>query len=358
MKYTYIAAWGVSGGISLPEKSAQIELVVSANSRFLLTRDTDTLLERIDEAAAIGRLLLKGLVSQQGSEDFQTALSLEVEEIKAERNKKVGVQPVLVFQAQGEIEAKIGEPFNEQEKFIVSFDSLDKSKVKSLHQKDLEAMKLAVGFESESPSYFAYLADGVYLLNSADKPVYSFAFSMSAEATVSRNLTEEAVANIAGRYAALKRDNSFDSVERHFSQMAEVGADRLKAFLSGWAALEIFIAKSFKSYEHSFLYPFTKAEQSTLRERFLERIKGVMQDKYRLTDKFIAVTAVLFPEINEEEAEKNYNDFCTLKSLRDSILHGESFSEKDLPVHEIAALLRKYVVARISIPNKVFEDYS
>ena len=77
-----------------------------------------------------------------------------------------------------------------------------------------------------------------------------------------------------------------------------------------------------------------------------------MNDKYRLTDKFIAVTAVLFPSIEDAEIEKNYADFCKLKGLRDSIFHGEPFSEKDLPVHVLAALLRKYVVARIATPNK------
>ena len=72
-----------------------------------------------------------------------------------------------------------------------------------------------------------------------------------------------------------------------------------------------------------------------------------MKDKYRLTDKFIAITAVLFPNIEDAEAEKYYKEFCKLKDLRDSIFHGEPFSEKDLPVQELAALLRKYVLARL-----------
>ena len=349
MKYTYTAAWVVVGGISLPEKSAPIELAKSATTRYMLTRDPDPLLERVDETSAVARLLLKGVFGQRGNTDFETALSSEVEEIKAERNKKIGVQPVLVFQAQGEIEATVEEPMHEHERFIVTFDAFNKSKVKLLHQNDVEAMKLAVAFESEVPSHFAYLADSTYLFNDAGKPVYSLSFSLSAEASTSRQLTEEAANNIAARYAALSRESGLDSVERLFSQMAEDGTDRLKAFLSGWTALEILIAKSFKSYEHAFLSPLTKAGQPTLRERFLDRMKVVMQDKYRLSDKFIAVTAVLFPDISDAEAQKNYTDFCKLKSLRDSILHGEVFSEKDLPVHDVAALLRKYVVARIAV---------
>jgi hypothetical protein len=69
------------------------------------------------------------------------------------------------------------------------------------------------------------------------------------------------------------------------------------------AALGALIAKSFKTYEQAFLSPFTNADQPTLRERFLSRIKGVMKYKYRLKDKFIADTAVLFPGIEDVEAE-------------------------------------------------------
>ena len=352
MRYTYTSTWAVVGGISLREENSPIVLASSESAQFILTRDPDVLLARVDEASAVGRLMFKGLAGQSGPKDFQTALASEIEEIKAERKKKAGEQAVLLFQAQGEIEASVQEPLREHDTFIVTFDAIEKNSVRQLHKSDIEAMKVAVAFESDSPSRFACLTDGTYLLNDAEKPVYSISFSMSAETSTSTPLSEEAATRIVDRYAALNQENDLNSVERLFSQMAEYGTDRLKAFLSGWAALEILIAKSFKSYEQAFLSPFTNAEQPTLRERFLARIKGVMKDKYRLTDKFIAVTAVLFPSLDDAEVERNYADFCKLKGLRDSIFHGEPFLEKDLPVHEMAALLRKYVVARIATPNK------
>lgn len=358
MRYAYIAAWAVVGGISLREESPPIVLASSESARFILTRDPDALLVRVDEASAVGRLMLKGLGGQRAPEDFQTALASEVEEIKDERRKKAGEKPVLLFQAQGEIEASVEGPLREHETFIVAFDAIEKNSVSELHKTDIEAMKAAVAFESDAPSRFAYLTEGSYLLNDAGKPVYSISFSISGEGFVSKPLSEEAATQIANRYAALNRENDLDSVERLFSQMAEYGTDQLKAFLSGWAALEILIAKSFKSYEKAFLSPFTNADQPTLRERFLARIKDVMKDKYRLTDKFIAVTAVLFPSMTDTEAERNYADFCRLKRFRDSIFHGEPFSEKDLPVHEMAALLRKYVVARIATPNNALNTYT
>lgn len=347
MKYTYTAAWGVVGGISLNDENLQIELVSSENARFILTREPDGLLLRVDEASAAGRLMLRGLGGANGSIDFHAALRSEIAEIRAERKEKVASQAVLIFQAHGEVEATLDGPLREHDEFIVTFDAIESSRLRQMHQSTVDAMKVAVAFESDAPSRFAFLADGTHLLNEAGKPVYSFSFSMHAEASGSTVLSDEAITRIGNRFAALNKDNDLDSVERLFSQMADCGADRLKAFLSGWAALEIFIAKSFKCYEQAFLSPFTNADHPSLRERFLVRIKGVMKDKYRLTDKFIAVTAVLFPSIDGVEADKNYVDFCRLKELRDSIFHGDPFSEKDLPVHELAALLRKYVVARI-----------
>jgi hypothetical protein len=59
------------------------------------------------------------------------------------------------------------------------------------------------------------------------------------------------------------------------------------------------------------------------------------------------VAAVLFPAVPDIELEKDYETFCRLKKVRDSISHGEEFSEKNLPVHDVATLLKKYVIAHI-----------
>jgi len=235
MRYTYTAAWAVVGGISLRKDSSPIVLASSESARFILTRDPDALLAKVDEASAVGRLMLKGLASQSGPKDFQTALASEIEEIKAERKKKTGAHDVLLFQAHGDIEASVQEPLRDHDTFIVTFDAIEQNSVRQLHKHDIEDMKVAVAFESDAPSRFAYLADGTYLLNNAEKPVYSISFSMSGEASVSTPLSSEATRRITDRYAALSQENDLDSVERLFSQMAEYGTDRLKAFPSGWA---------------------------------------------------------------------------------------------------------------------------
>lgn len=354
MHYIYKAAWSVVGGIHLPKDAQPIELYRSEHYRFVLTNNPDILLGDIDRGSAVGWLMLKGLVGQRDTADFHVALEAEIEKIKAERAKKVGSRAVLIVEANGEIDAEIKEPLREHEGFVVTFDALNKDEVARIHQAEIEAMKLAVAFESKTPSRFAALGGGTCLTNEAGKIVYSIRVSMSSEGTFSTGLSAEGAGRISARYIMLQKANDVESVERLFSQMAEYETDQLKAFLSGWAALEILIAKAFNAYEHAFLSPLKNSGQPTLRERFLERIKDVMKDKYRLTDKFVVVAAVLFSGAPNNEMQEDLKKFSQLKQLRDSIFHGEKFSEKNLPVHELAALLRKYVLAHVATPNPPF----
>jgi hypothetical protein len=273
----------------------------------------------IDRGVAVGRLMLTGPVDQPGVDDFAEALASKVADIRAERAKRARMQAILVVEASGEIDASITGPYKEHDTFVVTFDAINKQAVARIHQPEVQAMKLAVALENETPSRFSLLSEGTYLTNDTGKIVYSFTFAISGELTVSSALSEDGVNRISDRYALLKNAEKLEPIERLFLQMSDCETDRLKAFLSGWAALEIFIAKSFKICENAFLSPLASAGQPTSRKRFLDRIKEVMRDKYRLTDKFSAVAAVLFPNAPEQEIEDDFKQFSHLKKLRDSI---------------------------------------
>ena len=352
MRYTYVVAWSVVGGISLPNESQPIELMRSDRCRFILTREPDSLLANLDRGNAVRTLMLKGLFGQRETADFSIALASEIEEIRSARKKKAAANAILILEAYGIVEAIMEGPAQEHDDFVVTFDAIDKKTIRGAHRSEIDGMKTALAFESEVPSRFTTLAEGIYLTDSEGRTVYSLTFSMSAEGSASSGITPEGAARISQRYGLLQKAGEMDSVQRLFGQMADFETDRLKVFLSGWAALEIFIAKSFKAYEETFLSPLINAGQPTLRERFLERVKGVMKDKYRLTDKFVAVTAVLFPGASEVSVQDDLKKFSRLKELRDSIFHGDEFSERDLPVRELSALLRKYMLAYLETPNQ------
>lgn len=181
-------------------------------------------------------------------------------------------------------------------------------------------------------------------------PVYNMNFSIGVvDASVAVGLREEQVNEISKRFAKLKTAHETGHVQRLFAQTMGSAGDRLRAFLSAWAALEILIATSFKRYEREFLAPFKSAGQPALRQRFLDHITGVMTDKYRLTDKFLAVSAVLFPHAPERTIDEYYETFREIKKLRDAIFHGDDFSEYDLPTDTVTTLLRKYMIARVDM---------
>ena len=352
MRYSYVVAWTMTDGVSLPEGSEPVELSRSEHCRFILTREPDSLLAILDRGGALGYLMLKGLIGQGSSANPDAALELEIDKIREERAKLVGRQAVLVFEGSGDIDVSLREPLGELDGFIVTFDAIDKSTVTRAHRGDIDAMKVALAFEGQSPAKFALLTQGVYLRDERDRTVYSLTFSGgSAEFSVSVGLTDEISSRISARYVALQAAYGLENVERLFAQMTDRESDKLKAFISGWAALEILIAKLFKTYEEVFLSPLANAGQPTLRERFLQRLKDVMKDKYRLTDKFLAVAAVLFPDSDDASVENDYQQFSSLKAMRDKILHGEEFSERDLPADELARLLRKYILAHVLTPN-------
>ena len=320
MRYSYSATWAVVGGIALPNDSDSIELARSTNSRFVLTRDPDSLLSNFERGDALSRLMLKGMVGQRGATEFPIALEAEIKEIRAERKNKTGAQTVLALE--GDIAAKFDRPAQEQDGYIITFDAVDKQEVKRAHQSEIEAMKSALAFESDVPSRFAALSENTYLIDESGTIIYSINLSVSVEMTTSSPLSCDGAKRIGERYGRFRQANDLTSVQRLFSQTADFGTDRLRAFLSGWASLEILIAKSFNAYEQDFISPLANAGQPVLRERFLGRIRDVMRDKYRLTDKFVAVAAVLFPAVHDAELQEDYAQFCRFKKLRTQFIMG------------------------------------
>ena len=68
------------------------------------------------------------------------------------------------------------------------------------------------------------------------------------------------------------------------------------------------------------------------------RIKDVMKDKYRLTDKFVLIASFLSNEIEED-----IESFKSMKKLRDDIFHGKEFNEETLPVEDAAGIFHSPV---------------
>lgn len=355
MKYQYMAAWTVVGGIALPDKRPELELITTRYSRFLLTKNADSYLEIADKNIALRRLMLKRMIGQGNAAELPEALASEIKEIKAEREKIVGSYPVLIYETEGEIEvemSKIHTVENKDYSIALGLDLIDKPKLRETYQAHIDAMKMAIAFQSDTPSRFTEIAQEVSLIGEDGRPIHSISISAEATITKANELTDKILKDIKTRYQAITTIENLSSVQRLFSQMAEQSRDKLRGFLFGWLSLEILISKAFKTYHQRVHFetnkpPLHPALQEHFDRRERERRNGPRRD-YGLVDRFIVVSSILFPRAPKEEANQDYDRFCTFRNRREDIAHGNAYIEKDLPVELLAELLRKYGAAYIA----------
>jgi hypothetical protein len=355
MPYTYVTAWRVVGGVNLSPNLDPQTLHRSDRCAFVLTTNPDKYLEKIDLRSAIGTATLNALLITGMGLNADTEIEKAIKEIRFARQRAGGTDTVLIAEGYGKAPVAMKHSANKNG-YVVVLDGVDMTAVKNAHAEELESMKFALGFEGNSPANFAKIAEGIYLTDPDGRTVYSLNFSLTAHATVSTGLSAEGIRNISSRFLAIQKAPALSSIKRLYSRMAEHESDPLKGFLFGWSALEILIAKSFSSYEQDFMSPLLEGPQVGLREKFLRRVREVMKDKYRLSDKFNCASSVLFAEVSEVDVHADADRFERIKRVRDRILHGDDFSDRELPVGELAALLRKYVIAYLHLNSATSED--
>jgi hypothetical protein len=80
-----------------------------------------------------------------------------------------------------------------------------------------------------------------------------------------------------------------ERVIRLINESLSPDQDRMRRFLSAWMALEVFVNKTFDSYRRRLWQVFSNGLTPTVQRRYLDRIHQVMEDKYRLSDRFVLI---------------------------------------------------------------------
>ena len=149
-------------------------------------------------------------------------------------------------------------------------------------------------------------------------------------------------------YNLLVDDTTLERVQRLLRSSFESGEDALRSFLAAWSAFEIFVNKSFVVYENRFFGGLLDERHPEVQRKYLERIREVMIDKYRLTDKFAAISFQLLPS----SADEDLKIVLQIKKIRDELIHGESVDEAKLPMKPIRDLASKYLRLHIEYISK------
>ncbi|MCB1634902.1 MAG: hypothetical protein KDI51_09955 [Xanthomonadales bacterium] len=177
-----------------------------------------------------------------------------------------------------------------------------------------------------------------YYIDESDAEIYICRFTASASAMGISPLSEDLAVNLEQWYKLLSASTETDSPSRLLSLSLLQEQEPLSSFLSAWTGLEILVNKTFTYFEGlvpQAIEPHSKA--------IALRVKEIMKDKYKLSDKFSLVSEQLSPN----DAESDQRDFQTIKKIRDSLIHGFSTDCAALPVEETRNLLRKYLLRHL-----------
>lgn len=352
MRYTHIRAWAVIGGIGMPLGKSRMVLAETDSGTYSLETDISEPLALADRGQALGNVMLTAMVGQSKGVTAEERLSAALDELREERDRKAGKLPVLLFVGHGEVDVRQEGTRREEQDYVVTFDSFDKVAIRDRYNHGHRSMQLALALEASTRVRFNEIAAGTYCTAPDGKTLYSINFTGGGEGTVSTALSDAAVENICRRFSMLNGQAELKSTVRLFADMALWRRERFRAFISGWAALETLIKKTFGEYEQAFYGKLDSPHQPEMAEQFLVRLREVLGPNPNVRDKFLVVSAVLLPQQPAQDARADLEAFRSIKKQRDQIAHGAEFDESRLPIAELSRLLTKYLAAHADRSTK------
>ncbi len=348
MKYRYTSIFSIAG-FTLPQSDTGGEVVLMdglmdderLGLKAVLTSQPNLYAFESDRSQAVAGLMLQAMVySEPNAAEFKQRLDNEVKEVAARRLKEFGASPFLIVVGEGD-----APQFNSQQNcdtgdFIYCFDAVNKDAIRDSYRQNITAILNSLIAKVEGLKSVTNIVDAVTFSTEEGKPVYSISFSGHAiELYISSPFTTELAHAIEALYHEFAADTTMQRVQRLIRSSIESGNNSLRAFLEAWSAFEIFVNKVFPAYETSLFSSMLGEEPPVVRRRYLDRIQDVMKDKYRLTDKFAAVSLQLSPDTSDADLE----EVVRIKTMRDELFHGESMAESALPIKAIRDIAAKYL---------------
>lgn len=340
MQFVFLAAYRVLG-ISQTPDSPDLELFLGSNptTRVLITSDLDRHWFILDRHAALGTMMLRGMLGMPQAHKFEERLEQEIQAVRKQKPPGPGIGGVLIIEIKGESSAVVGDQSTEKDDFVVCFDAYDKEALRTQLQNRTSAIVAALRIASDGTYDLEKIGDGSYLLSSEGKVIHSFSPKMGNPTLyVSRQMRDEGVLQVRADINLLLKENKLDNVMRLFAHSLDRKTDSFRTFVSAWSALELFIAKVFPFYEEMLHDELSKGHVSPGLTKYLSRIKEVMKGKYSLTDKFTVISVFLDPTTDS----KDITQFTLIKKVRDNLFHGDDISDSSLPNDELHALFEKY----------------
>jgi hypothetical protein len=339
----YVAIWKLSGAneLAIETPRAVLSSILEPLATATLTKDPTPDFFHIDRTNALATLLLRGLFLPETEGSPEERLSNKISAISASRAQKTKAGVFLVIEGAKDVPAPDFNARRDSQDFSICFHAIDNKSIVSAFRPFVDAtlFALSLSLRGDTDRQAEKLGEVVYLVESeSDKPIYSFTMSMgTARASLSSALTTDMISSAGNRVTTLLLDESMSRPMSLLNTSFDENTSPLQAFMASWSALEIFVNATFKATYEARWFAALNTGVPLAGGPVLERFKEVMLDKYRLSDKFLSIAALLSPDT----ATADEKEFRGLKKVRDDLMHGLA-SPEQLPTHQVQLLLLKY----------------
>jgi hypothetical protein len=340
MDFIFLSAYKVLG-ISPAPGNPDVTLFegLDPKTRVLLTGNLDQHWHILDRHVALASLMLRSLIGKKLGGEFEEILEKEIADVRERRAKILGNDGILLIEIKGITDANIQDPKKEVAKFVICFDAYDKKILKASLEKRITAVLAAVRIGGAGEYFLEKIAEGSYLLTPDNKVIHSFSPEVGTpSAYASSPINPAQISRIQQFISLISKKDDLASVARLFAHSLDRNANKFRAFVSAWSAMEILINKTFQQYENELIAEVSKITIAPGLKKYLSRNSEVMKGKYSLVDKFAVISIFL----NGEKGEDDITLFDSIKKVRDNVFHGQDVVETSLPIRELHGLFEKY----------------
>ena len=267
MKYEYVVAYRVTG---IEHKvPSDLELLVGENGQLhaVLTKTPDKFDGYINDRITVWPSLVKWFESQSNvwwAEQFRNDTT---------SRPKCEDAPHIVIQIMGERGDLDGKEIVEADSFVIHLNPTDPSdSIRAESEDTIAAILVSLILETGGTLTLDKMWDSVVMVRGDGKRTIPFNCSQIAEITDCDSLANDSPTKITDRYRRLSSGKEgLGTVLRLLKLSLETEKDKLRSFLFGWSAAEIFVNQVFTKYEKNMFVELGGDSQSELRYALMER---------------------------------------------------------------------------------------
>jgi hypothetical protein len=251
MRYEYTTLYQILGLTRSPdEEDLEVYSTTGQHSlRAIFPSHVDAACYNVDRVHAMQSIWLRGIFGGNRPIDLSTPLKEEVADLCKERSERLGSSAVLVLTARGPQELDLTRPLSRHGDAIVGAGIADKDSIRARHKREILGVLTSISLVPGHSLKFKHITDAVYFFNHANELHISITFSVAGDLTVSRPLETADVEFFRASSKGLTEQKQLERVNNLLVEALSESADALRAFVAGWAALEVLVNKIFREYE-------------------------------------------------------------------------------------------------------------